>query len=143
MKEYRLSEEIFKLADVKGTPQNMTEWLKDLSDAEFDDWNMIATRPPNMLSMIETKHAIFVSLVLLSYELDSKEVFLDQKKGIETLQLFLTNIIVEKGRRRGLYLVEEPLSLCRLVKVQLTELGKKVGEELIKQEKEKGNDVGH
>lgn len=124
--KYNLTPEVIERSEVQGMPENMSEWIDSLRPNELQDWFLIATREKNQNSQVELTQATMVAIVLLSYELDTRDVHLSADKIHELVAKFFVNLILEKGKRDGLYELPNGLTLARDPQVNLTPLGKEV-----------------
>lgn len=128
--KYNLTNEILERADIKGEPQDMIEWLDALSEDDREDWFLIATRNKGTNSGVELTEAMMKALVLMSFELDTMELAISVDQCRKITDTFLTNIVLYKGYKEGLYVIKNKLSLILPVEIELTELGKEVAKKL-------------
>ena len=139
MKEtkYYITPELFEKAEIEGEPESISQWLQEMSKENFDDWCLIAGRNSDDNSAIELSQAMIVAICLLSFEIDSKELTITEDKTKELVGKLMTSILIEKGRKNGLYNIEGNLTFYGPEpKITLTAKGETMAEFLVKKKNE-------
>lgn len=133
MKTYSVTSETFKiLGDPK--PTSTDEWLQCLSEEELKRWLEVFDRlTKNKESKEDGAKALNVIIALYTIELDVETLAITEELCQKLLARLHANLSLEKGRRKGFYIISDPLYLYKIEgRVELTPKGKEAVKRLKK-----------